>query len=114
MSVVDVLGSLPEREGELVSYGDDIDKANELLFSETSKSKKEAILLSWIKLSQPCMLGRIAASNKKNLKLKVFVIDENDVAQGIVHLETYLQMCRKTWKQACAKGESDAVLYFLT
>lgn len=112
MSVVDVLVSLPEREGELVSYGDDIDKANELLFSETSKSKKEAILLSWIKLSQPCMLGRIAASNKKNLKLKVFVIDENDVAQGIVHLETYLQMCRKTWKQACAKGESDAVLYF--
>ena len=114
MNVIGFLDSLPEREGEVVSYGDDIDKTNDLLFSEISKSKKEAILLSWIKRSQPCMLGRIAASNKKNLKLKVFVIDEDNVAQGISHLETYLQMCRKTWKQACAKGESDAVLYFLT
>lgn len=113
MNVVELLDSLPGRDGEAVSYGYDIDNANELLFSERCKLKREEILLSWIKRNQPCMFGRIAASNNKGLKLKVCVIDEDDIAHGIVHLETYLQTCRKTWKQACSKGDSDAVLYFL-
>ena len=112
MNVIELLDSLPGRDGETVSYGYDIDSANDLLFSERCKLKKGEILLSWIKRNQPCMLGRIAASNNKGLKLKVCVIDEGDIAQGIVHLETYLQACRKSWKQACAKGDSDAVLYF--
>ncbi|EPJ94272.1 MULTISPECIES: hypothetical protein [Pseudomonas] len=112
MNVIDLLDALPVREGEALSYGDDIDRTNNLLFSAESKSKKEEILRSWVKRNQPCMFGRIAASNNKGLKLKVYVIDESDIAQGVVRLEEYLQVCRKTWKQACAKGESDAVLYF--
>lgn len=112
MGVVSLLSKLPDLSHENKSYGEDLDLVNVALFAEPDKEKKKAIILGWLKRKQPCMLGRLASTGKQNIKLSIYVVDDNDIARGQNYLKTYLQTCRKNWKQACSKGESDAALYF--
>ncbi|WP_426575335.1 hypothetical protein ACP179_00080 (plasmid) [Xenorhabdus stockiae] len=99
-------------KSQLESFGKDIDKTNTLLFNEHDKEKKKNILCEWLKRYQPCMLGRLGAGNKQNINISIYVVDDSDVEKGDIYLHQYLQDCRHDWKQRCAKGESDAVLYF--
>lgn len=110
MELRELLGKMPR--SHLDSFGKDIDKTNELLFSESDKEKKKDILFDWVKRFQPCMLGRLGAGKKQNINISVYIVDDNDVQKGDEYLHRYLQDCRHDWKQHCAKGESDAVLYF--
>lgn len=110
MELRELLGKMPR--SHLDSFGKDIDKTNELLFSESDKEKKKEILFDWVKRFQPCMLGRLGAGKKQNINISVYIVDDSDVQKGDEYLHSYLQDCRHDWKQHCAKGESDAVLYF--
>ncbi|RAT14983.1 hypothetical protein AU490_16080 [Lonsdalea populi] len=110
MELRELLGNM--LRSELDSFGKDIDKTNEILFSEPDKEKKKEILFDWVKRFQPCMLGRLGAGKKQHINISVYVIDDNDVKKGDEYLHNYLQDCRHDWKRRSAKGESDAVLYF--
>lgn len=112
MDIESILSQLPDLSQESKSYGEDLDLVNVALFGTVDKEVKKEIILGWIKRKQPCMLGRLASTGKQGIQLSVFVVDDNDVALGQEHLKAYLQACRKEWKRACSKGESDAVLYF--
>lgn len=82
------------------------------IFNEPDKEKKKEILFDWVKQFQPCMLGRLGAGKKQNINISVYVVDDADVNKGDKYLHQYLQECRKDWKKQCARGESDAALYF--
>ena len=112
MGIVSLLSALPDLSHEHRSYGEDLDRINNALFEAPDKEKKKEILLSWIKRKQPCMLGRLASSGKQHIQLSIYIVDDNDVARGQDYLRRYLQTCRKKWKQACSRGDSDAVVYF--
>lgn len=112
MDIAALFSKLPDLSHERRSYGEDLDLANVALFRETDKTKKKEIILSWLRRKQPCLLGRLASTGKQNIQLSIYVVDDNDILLGQDHLRAYLQACRQEWKQACSKGESDAVLYF--
>ena len=113
MQLFELIGTAPCHEGEHASYGPDIDEINRQLFATTNKIEKKEILLSWAKKYQPCILGRLGSSRKRGIQISVIVVDEQDIAKGDEYLEQYLRRCRREWKDECARGESDAVLYFL-
>ncbi|TDV19447.1 hypothetical protein [Paraburkholderia caballeronis] len=113
MQLFQLINAAPCHEGKHASYGSDIDETNRQLFSTSDKTKKKEILFSWAKRFQPCILGRLGASGKRGIQISVVVIDEQDIAKGDESLKQYLRQCRREWKDKCARGESDAILYFM-
>jgi hypothetical protein len=112
MQLFELIETAPCHDPEKVSYGVDIDEANEKLFSTNDKTEKRELLFNWAKKSQPCIIGRLGSAKKRGIQISVFIVDEQDVAQGDAYLQRYLRQCRRTWKDQCRCGKSDAALYF--
>lgn len=113
MQLFELIDAAPCQEGKHASYGPDIDEANRHLFSTTDKAKRKEILFTWARKFQPCILGRLGSSKKRGIQISVVIVDEQDIARGDECLKQYLRKGRRDWKNECARGESDAVLYFL-
>ncbi|WP_441248090.1 hypothetical protein [Kitasatospora sp. McL0602] len=115
-SFAGLLEALPQQPPG-TGHGVDIDAANEVLLDGTaSAQQKREALLGWLRRSQPCLFGRLAARAEqgaavsKGLSFELCWIDDGDLDHGPAHITAKVQAARRAWKQRAATGESSAFL----
>jgi hypothetical protein len=94
MQLFELIEEAPCHDSRKTSYGADIDESNKRLFLTADKTEKKEILFNWAKKSQPCIIGRLGSAKKRGIQISVFVVDEQDVAQGDEYLRHHLRQCR--------------------
>lgn len=75
----------------------------DLVEGEVSDYEKSLVLREWLKTSQPCVFGRIAAGNADLLSF--CFIDEHDIRLGDEHVKNKIQRHRLDWKRRAFTGD---------
>ncbi|MBT2383467.1 hypothetical protein [Streptomyces sp. ISL-11] len=112
----EALAALP-RAAAGDGFGPDIDAAHEVMLAPgTGREAREAALLAWLRRSQPCLFGRLAArawkgaGASKGLGLDICWILEDDLDRGHDHLAAKIWTARAAWKRRAVTGQSSAFL----
>lgn len=114
--LAEALAALPQDTGA-TGFGADIDAAHEVLLApDASAEERETALLGWLRRSQPCLFGRLAARSwqgpgaSKGLGVDICWFRPEDLARGHAHLAARIWTARAAWKRRAVTGQSSAFL----
>ncbi|MGJ3264273.1 MAG: hypothetical protein ACFE0R_13655 [Salinarimonas sp.] len=94
-----------------VSFGDDIDRAHEVLLDETRSHQERCDrFLEWASRYQPCLFGRLGARKTMNISYDICWIDEQEVRNGDTYLIKKIRAARRAWKIRASEGLSSGFL----
>lgn len=111
-NIRNLIDHLPQ-VSESTSFGEDIDKANEILLSEKfDVDTKVSCFLKWISRYSPCLLGRAASKDRLSMSMDIHWITEEDIEEGDNTIQEKLQAARRAWKDRAAEGISHGFLVF--
>jgi hypothetical protein len=112
-SLMDLVADAAKRSIEDFSARDpEFLDASRNIASCTSDDDRKARLMKWFARNQPCMFGRLAATNQKGVGIDIVWISEADVAKGDAHVEELIQKARRKWKDNARLGLYHGFLVF--
>jgi len=113
LSLHELIAAAPHCASD-TSFGADIDTAHQVLLdSRSSVDAKVTCFLSWLSRYQPCLFGRLACRDLKNLSLDVCWISEDEIVRGDHYLTAKVQASRRAWKDRGSKGSTHGFLVVL-
>jgi FPC/CPF motif-containing protein YcgG len=113
LSLHDLIMTAPQCSAD-TSFGADIDGVHKILLTPGSNiDAKVESFLSWLSRYQPCLFGRLACRDLKNLSLDVCWITAEEIARGDQYLIAKIQASRRAWKDRGVKGNTHGFLVVL-
>lgn len=100
-----------ERFDQSVSFGEDIDSAHRLLFSETTTlEEKQDAFLKWVARYEPCLFARLGARNVKGVEYDICWVTNHDIDEGDLYVSRKIGIARRQWKDRAVEGLSSGFL----
>src|SRR6266478_9114864 len=98
--LLDALESDPWREAQ--RFSPDIENAHTVLFAPVkSRAEQAEALAEWLKQSQPCLFGRMAAKSQ----IAYCILKEADLFKGEAHVRDFIHQSRRVWRRNGFRGK---------
>ncbi len=89
---------------------EEMERTTQQILAEDSISEKINILKHWLARRQPCLFGRIASTDEKQLGVGICWITQEDIENGDEYIRTKIQHERRKWKDQAVQGLSHGFL----
>jgi len=107
--IADLIDQLsPDQRRRQEPFSADIQECHRVVFDpESTRLEIEAALRKWLKANQPCLFGRLAASEDR---ISFCILKESDIERGDAYVREAIQRERRIWKADALEGRKHAFI----